>query len=126
MKLIYISNAILTALIGTLLFVFLEINSVAIALNIVFLLLTLEMPTFYLLVANRKSLDKNDNELLVPSALVVGFAFIVNLIFYSVCIGVATASWKLFVLYTTIFHSVIAAILLCVISLTNYIRQQHK
>ena len=84
------------------------------------------MPTFYLLLANRKKLDKNDNELLVPSALIVIFAFIVDVLFYSISILAKSQNIKLFVLYTIIFHCVIISLLLITKSLTDYIRKQHK
>ena len=79
--LIYVANFIVSALAGTLLFVFVDVSSFAVGMNISFLILSLEIPTFYMLLANRKKLDKNDNELLVPSALITGFTFVVNVIF---------------------------------------------
>ena len=124
--LIYIANFIISALVGTLLFVFVDISNITVCLNIISLIIVLEIPTFYLLLANRKSLDKNDNELLVPSALITGFAFLVDVIFYSVCLLVNSANLKLFVLYTVIFHCIIVSMLLTVKSLTDYIRKQHK
>ena len=123
---IYIANFIISALVGTLLFVFVDISSVVVCLNIVFLILTLEVPTFYLLLARRKSLDKNDNELLVPSALITGFAFFVDIIFYSICLLAKSTNLKLFILYTAIFHCIIVSFLLIAKSLTDYIRKQHK
>ena len=126
MILIYISNLLLSTLVGTLLFVFVDIGNITVFLNIVFLILSLEMPTFYLLLANRKKLDKNDNELLVPSALIVIFAFIVDVLFYSISILAKSQNIKLFVLYTIIFHCVIISLLLITKSLTDYIRKQHK
>lgn len=126
MILIFIANLILSLLIGTLLFVFIDVENLATCLNIIFLILTLEIPTFYILLANRKKLDKNDNELLVPSALIAGFAFVVNIIFYSICIIANSDNLKLFVLYTVIFHCIISSLLLITKALTDYIRNQHK
>ena len=123
---LYIANFIISALVGALLLVFVDISCLTTCLNIIFLILTLEIPTFYLLHANRKSLDKNDNELLVPSALITGFAFLTNLIFYSVCLLANSENLKLFILYTVIFHCIIASLLLIVAYLCNYIRNQHK
>lgn len=122
----YVANFLITALTGTLLFIFKDLNSVALILNIVFLLLTLEIPTIYLLFATRKKLDRNDNELLAPSLIVAIFIFIVDLIFYSICIAVNASSWKLFLLYTAIFHCIGIAVLLVIKGLTNYIRKQHQ
>lgn len=124
--LIYIANFIISALVGTLLFVFVDVSSFAVGMNISFLILSLEIPTFYMLLANRKKLDKNDNELLVPSALISGFAFVVNIIFYSICIIVKSNNITLFTLYTIIFHCIIFSLLLITKALTDYIRKQHK
>ena len=124
--LIYVANFIVSALAGTLLFVFVDVSSFAVGMNISFLILSLEIPTFYMLLANRKKLDKNDNELLVPSALITGFTFVVNIIFYSVCIIVKSNNLKLFILYTIIFHCIILSVLLITKALTDYIRKQHK
>lgn len=124
--LIYVANFIVSALAGTLLFVFVDVSSFAVGMNISFLILSLEIPTFYMLLANRKKLDKNDNELLVPSALITGFTFVVNIIFYSVCIIVKSSNLKLFILYTIIFHCIILSVLLITKALTDYIRKQHK
>ena len=96
-----------------------------IILNIIFLLLTLEIPTFYLLLSRRKKLDKNDNELLVPSFILCIFMFMVDLIFYSICVGIDSQNFDLFILFTIIFHIVMAALFLIVKSATNYIRKQH-
>ena len=82
--------------------------------------------SFINMLANRKKLDKNDNELLVPSALIAGFAFVANIIFYSICIIVKSNNIKLFTLYTIIFHCVIVSLLLIAKPLTDYIRKQHK
>lgn len=124
--LIYIANFIISALVGTLLFLFVDVSSLVVGMNIAFLILSLEIPTFYMLLANRKKLDKNDNELLVPSALITGFTFVVNIIFYSVCIIVKSNNLKLFILYTIIFHCIILLVLLITKALTDYIRKQHK
>lgn len=124
--LIYVANFIISALVGTLLFVFVDVSSFAVGMNIFFLILSLEIPTFYMLLANRKKLDKNDNELLVPSALITGFTFVVNIIFYSICIIVKSNNLKLFILYTIIFHCIILSVLLITKALTDYIRKQHK
>ena len=125
MILIYVANIIVTLLVGTLLFVFNPIDSVVFALNIVFLLITLEIPTGYLITIKKQKISKNDNEMLIPSILVTGFMFIVNIVFYSVCIGVHSNNCKLFILYTIIFHSVIISTLLIIKSITNYITNQH-
>ena len=123
---LYIANAIITVLTGTLLFVYTNLDSAAVILNIIFLLITLEIPTIYLLLAMRKKLDRNDNELLVPSLLLTIPIFLIDLIFYSVCVGIHTDNLKLFILYTIIFHCIASSLLLIVKGLTNYIRKQHK
>ena len=123
---VYIANLILSSLVGILLLLFVDLSSFVVGMNISFLVLSLEIPTFYMLLANRKKLDKNDNELLVPSALITGFAFIVNIIFYSICIIVKSSNLKLFTLYTVIFHCIIFSLLLITKTFTDYIRKQHK
>ena len=123
---VYIANLILSSLVGILLLLFVDLSSFVVGMNISFLVLSLEIPTFYMLLANRKKLDKNDNELLVPSALITGFAFIVNIIFYSICIIVKSSNLKLFTLSTVIFHCIIFSLLLITKTFTDYIRKQHK
>ena len=121
----YIANAIITLLVGVLIFVFSIVDSVIFALNIIFLLITLEIPTFYLLFVGRKKLSSNNNELLAMSILITLFMFITNLVFYSICIYIHSTNCKLFLLYTAIFHSVIAVVLLIVKGATDYITKQY-
>ena len=124
--LIYIANLIISALVGTLLLISKDLSDTTIFLNIILLILTLETPTFYLLMTNRKSLDKNDNELLAPSALIVGTAFLINIIFYSTCLILNSSDLKLLILYTVIINCIMVSILLVVKALTDYIKKQHR
>jgi hypothetical protein len=126
MKLIYIANALITILVTSLLLIFKDINNYVQVFYIILLAITLEIPTIYSILAFRKKLSRNDNELLVPSFLITLFMFIVDSIFYSICIGINNESIKLLILYTIIFHVIITSILLVIKAMTNYIRNQHK
>lgn len=122
---IYIANLIITALVTTLLFVFKSLDSITLVINIIMLALSLEIPTFYLLLANRKQLSKNDNELLAPSGIISFVAFIVNVGFYSIMIGTHSENFRCTILFTIIFNTIIVVLILIVKNLTNYIRKQH-
>lgn len=122
---IYIANLIITVLVTTLLLIFKNLDSITIVLNIIMLVLSLEIPTFYLLLTNRKQLNKNDNELLAPSGIISFIAFIVNVAFYSIMIGIHSKSLKSTILFTIIFNVIIAVLMLITKSITNYIRKQH-
>lgn len=121
---IYISNALITILVGTLLFIFKDLSNPVYVANIVCLLVTLEIPTLYLLSVHRL-LKRDDRETIMPSLFFMIFVMVVDIVFYSISIACYSTDLKLLILYTSIFHVIVAAILLIINAITSYIRKQH-
>ena len=125
MKLLYLANAVITILVGGIIFCFSQGFTVAKIINILLLLLTLEIPSIYFFFLRVSKLNRNDNELLAPGIVTVGFIFLTDAIVYTMALCVEAISLEVLALYTVIFHCIMGALLLVIKGLTDYIRKQH-
>lgn len=121
--LLLISNVILVLVVGLLVGLFIDLSNEVIVFNYVWLLITLIIPSIYLLLSTRKKLDASINEVLIPSLCVTSVYFILSLIATGLLLGLNKSNLMLSIIIEIVLLSIYLIVLLVVLSCTSYIRK---
>lgn len=124
--LLLISNVILVLVVGLLVGLFIDLSNEVIVFNYVWLLITLIIPSIYLLLSTRKKLDATINEVLIPSLCVTSVYFILSLIATGLLLGLNKSNLMLSIIIEIVLLSIYLIVLLVVLSCTSYIRKINK
>ena len=124
--LLLISNVILVSVVGLLVGLFIDLSNEVIVFNYVWLLITLIIPSIYLLLSTRKKLDATINEVLIPSLCVTSVYFILSLIATGLLLGLNKSNLMLSIIIEIVLLSIYLIVLLVVLSCTSYIRKINK
>lgn len=125
-SLLIISNAVLVLLIGILVGVFYNFNSTPHIITFVLLLLTLSIPSIYMMIASRTNLNPELSNLLAPSLIWTACFFLANLIATIIMLCVKTLSWKALLITELVIVCIYVIVLLILCFGTNYIKKVYK
>lgn len=123
---LYIANAVVTLNVGVWVGLNIDFSVGVTIFNYICLVLTTAIPSVYITFATRKSLDKSINEALIPSALITGAYFIINILASSLLLALNRTSIKTSVVIEIVLLSLYVILLSITLALTGYIRKTYK
>ncbi len=105
---------------------FTEFSSGVVVLNYILLDLTCLIPAIYILCAGRRSLDPALSEVFIPSAILTGVFFCVNLIATILLFVLSKSSYLPTIITECILVSIYVILLFITMAMTSHIRKVYK